>query len=116
MIIGSQVQEHRFEVWLDRGEFEDVQTLLGQQPGDGCRVEPVAALTDLEQPAGQRLNTEAGHSEHLGGLQMVGDSYLRRQLTVSSEDVAHIAFGEQPAAADDGDRVGDLLYLSLIHI
>ena len=34
MIIGSQVQEHRFEVWLDRGEFEDVQTLLGQHPGD----------------------------------------------------------------------------------
>ena len=32
MITRRQIQEHRFEVWLDRCELGDVQTLIGQQP------------------------------------------------------------------------------------
>ncbi len=52
MLTGRQIQEHRLEVWLDRGQLGDVQALIGQQPGDDCKVELVVDQADLENPIG----------------------------------------------------------------
>ena len=52
MLTGRQIQEHRLEVWLDRGQLRDVQTLIGQQPGDDCKVELVVDQADFENPIG----------------------------------------------------------------
>ena len=86
--------------------------MVGQQPSDDGEIEPLVAQADLEKPACQGFDGEAGPGEHIGGLDMIGDSDASRELSVCGEDVADVAFGEQPATANDGDRVGDLLHLA----
>ena len=41
VLIGGELQEHRLQVGLDGGQLGDVQALLGQQPGDDGKVEPL---------------------------------------------------------------------------
>jgi hypothetical protein len=64
-ITRREIQEHRFQVRLDGGEFEDVQTLVGQQPANDCKIKLVVVETDLEKPSGERLHRKAGPREYI---------------------------------------------------
>jgi hypothetical protein len=55
MITRREIQEHRFQVRLDWGEFEHVQTLVGQQPANDRKIKLVVVQTDLEKASGERL-------------------------------------------------------------
>ena len=52
MLTGSQIQEHRLKIWLDGSQFRDVQTMIGQQPGNDRKVELAIDQADLENPLG----------------------------------------------------------------
>jgi len=97
---------------MDGGQLRDIQTLIGQQSGNDGKVKLVVAQADLEMPGGLWLDREARRREHLGRPQVIGNSNPCRYLSACCEDVPDVAFGEQPATADDGDGVSDLLHLA----
>src|SRR5687768_10808417 len=109
---GGQVQEHRLEVGLNRGELRDVQALIGQQPGDDCKIELVIVQAHLDSPVLELDDGEACRSEYVRGPQMVRHSNTRREVPVRGEDLIDVSLGQQPATSDDRHGVRDLLYLS----
>src|SRR4029453_11088493 len=111
-LTGTQIHEDRLEVWLDRGQLKDVQALIGQQPRNHRKIELVVSQADLDNAVGEWLHPETRCGEYLRGPQVVRHSDPRRKLSARCEDVPDVAFGEQPATADDRDRVGDLLYFT----
>ena len=52
LVIGGQIQEHRFEVRVDRGEFRNVQTAISQHSSNDGRVEPAVGKAYLQKPIG----------------------------------------------------------------
>ena len=56
MITGSEIEEHRFEIRLDRRELGHVEALIRQQPSDDRKIQALVAEADLEQSTGQRFD------------------------------------------------------------
>ena len=71
MLIGSEIQEHRLEVWLDGGQLRDVQALIGKKSGNDRKIKHVIGQADFENPVAQWLDSEARSDEYLGCPQMV---------------------------------------------
>ena len=71
MLVGSEIQEHRLEVWLDGSQLRDVEALIGQESGNDCKIKLVIGQADFENPVAYWLDSEAPCDEYLGGPQMV---------------------------------------------